>query len=855
MSCSENEGLSGVTLSDKKISFTATEVNGWTPNSSSSNDESTRAIGSYHPLLVKSDFGKPLYLHPVEQAGIYFYNDEDELVTRSGVPLSEFSNQNSISTRGTKVTEISDEILVSAVSKSKKDNVEREFFPFEKATRSGNTWHTSNDKCWATDATLSFYAYAPTNNSMLSESGSGLSKDRTVHYIAGTGDDIKSQPDFIVAKSVDNSRSATDAAKAVDLHFSHALTAITFAVGKDMVPGKISKITVRGVKGEGDYDIATNIWNTDNITANAEYTIDNLGPNGDGTITGEKDVALTNNNQTLLMIPQSLGSNAEVEIVFDNDNGPKTLTASLSGASWEAGHSIIYKLSASEVTTLSLGNIEFPTNWSSQYTTTANKLKSAYDGTEKIGLFVVDDQDYIRNANVQLTYNSSTKLWSLPNGVNMLFSPRFKYFAYCNPTSTDLSNDLPQVGTTVTNTTDATSFFSDVINAWTPSADQSSSSKLNACDLQIGMANISNTASSIDFNMTHAMGLAEVTLTTRQDCNCELYNDANYTWTGPVPASENFGNDKMFKITDYEYTNNKFVAIVKPNIEAVFSGGEKEYGVWSTTIPAIEANAIGYGSSILNLKQKFTLEFGDMYYFDGALTHQSEALASGKTPIGIVGYIGNNYWTEKGTVIGDKTVGGHALVMGLKTIGSTASNSGGSGFAWSSNNDNSRPKVNTASLIIGSSQKTYGSGYIETNALLTRSAAAKAAKEYTTLPAKSDKCTGWFLPTAGQYYAIMTGLGTGLSPSNWSIDNFFGSSCMNTVSDKINNALKKAGTNNYTEFSLGGSNISEWTSTNYDSSNAIDIDPGYNNGNTYKSFRFQAYGKTSGLRVRPFLAF
>ena len=94
VSCSESVGMSGVTLSDKKISFTATEVNGWMPNSgSSSNDETTRTVGSYHPLTVKSDLGKPLYLHPVEQVGTYFYNDKDELVTRSGVPLSEIGNQ------------------------------------------------------------------------------------------------------------------------------------------------------------------------------------------------------------------------------------------------------------------------------------------------------------------------------------------------------------------------------------------------------------------------------------------------------------------------------------------------------------------------------------------------------------------------------------------------------------------------------------------------------------------------------------------------------------------------------------------------------------------------------------------
>ena len=151
----------------------------WTSNSGSSNDESSRAVGSYYPLIVKSDLGEPLYLHPVEQVGTYFYNDKDELVTRSGIPQSEIDNQNSISTRGTKVTSISNEIFVSSVSK--KDNVEAEFFPFEKATRSGNTWHTSNDKYWPTDATLSFYAYAPTNASMLSESSSW--RNKSIHSI------------------------------------------------------------------------------------------------------------------------------------------------------------------------------------------------------------------------------------------------------------------------------------------------------------------------------------------------------------------------------------------------------------------------------------------------------------------------------------------------------------------------------------------------------------------------------------------------------------------------------------------------------------------------------------------------
>ena len=180
VSCSESVGMSSVTLSDKKISFTATEVNGWTPNSgSSSNDDGTRTIGSYHPLTVKSDLGKPLYLHPVEQVGTYFYNDKDELVTRSGVPLSEINNQNDKGTRGTKVTSINTALGVSAVWNDGNGNSSQYFLDKKAALSNSNnvsTWHTDEDLFWATNGTLDFYAYAPysgISNGMLSVPNNG----------------------------------------------------------------------------------------------------------------------------------------------------------------------------------------------------------------------------------------------------------------------------------------------------------------------------------------------------------------------------------------------------------------------------------------------------------------------------------------------------------------------------------------------------------------------------------------------------------------------------------------------------------------------------------------------------------
>ncbi len=813
-------------------------------------------VGSYRPLIVKSDLGKPLYLHPVEQVGTYFYNDKDELVTRAGIPLSEINNQSSVSTRGTKVTEIGDEIFVSAISK--KNNNEAAFFSFEKATKSGNTWHISKDKYWPTDATLSFYAYAPTNASMLSTSDSKLSGYRTVHYVAGTGDDIKLQPDFIVAKSEDNQRSATDAASAVDLQFSHALTAITFAIGSDMLPGTIKSITIKGVKNSGDLDISKmdasdplTAWTYDDTTADYTFTL-NTKVNSDG----ETGTALTKDENTLLMLPQSFASDskAEVEVVFNNGQSKDhVLTASLAGTSWLPGVTIIYKLSTSELNTLSMGTVAL-SETAKTWNTKCSALMTNYDG-KSAGLYIIDNANKVRKANVKVTCSGNT--WSFSDGTSSatlksLFSPSYHYFLYYpyQESSDAVLSGLPTIGTTLdaNKIASADAFFESLQSAWTPSSNQGTQANLNANDLQISKGYVSDDASSINFDMDHTMVLADLSLgTTKSVTAYHLSTDKSYTWTGApidVTASNVVDGRTLCEISSTHYT-----MVVKPN-DLTFKGTGNRG--WDLSLSLNNTTNIADGTAYPENPYAYELTVGDIYYSDGSLTHLNENLTSGKTPIGIVGYIGSNYWTEKDTKA--KGIGGHALVMGLKTIGSTSPSNGGSIIIWSSSYDDSRPHVNTPALISGSYDKTYGSGYTETTALLAKSEAAKAAKGYTTLPAKSDKCTGWFLPTAGQYYAVMTGLGGGLYPSNWVMNGFFSSSCMDTVSDNINSALRKTG--NYTEFSLGGSQISEWTSSNYDASNAINIDPGYNNHSTYKSFRFQPNGKTTQEQwVRPFLAF
>ena len=328
--------------------------------------------------------------------------------------------------------------------------------------------------------------------------------------------------------------------------------------------------------------------------------------------------------------------------------------------------------------------------------------------------------------------------------------------------------------------------------------------------------------------------------------------------------------------------------VIPPSAAFPFSSTSKGDDAWNGDVNiTAAANGVGTGTAKIKatmVDYTYTMEVGDIYYSDGAMTHQSEDLASDKTPIGIVGYLGSNYWTEKDTK--EKGIGGHALVMCLKTIGSTGStkaaqedykNNGdkgakvkayiGTGYAWYSlESDADRPNVNSKSLLVNSYNQSYGSGYTETAALIQKlgsaAAAAYQAQKYNTLPANSSKCTGWFLPTAGQYYAVMTNLGapfsddwTGIWDGNSSTHpkgGFFDS--MTTVTKNINDKLKKVGDSNHTEF-FGSINTWAWTSSEFSSATAVAIGSGVDDSKGSGSVRFFCNYKTWQLPVRPFLAF
>ena len=870
-SCSESDGLSsGIPLSKEKIAFAATLQDGWNGGTSAEAGNNSRAgkptfsgLAMEQKVLTANEgLAKPLYLHPLETENTTVMNAMPQ--TR-GV-MNESSTVGSFG--------------VSAVYS--KDGVNSSLFQNAEATQNGNYWFTSSNATWPLDGSVSFYAYAPNKDTSLSLQGSDdVVKNKTIRYTANT--DFSKQPDLIVAKSENNAFTSSTANKAVGLSFNHALTAITFSISADMIPGTVKSITVSGVYGQGDYDFSTEKWK---YGATSTYVIE---PNV--SVKAGESKALTDKNSALMMIPQDLdaNANAKVSMVFNDGNKDKTVSFSLNGT-WDAGKHITYVLSSSKITTLKMGSLAYPTGWNSVNTDAKNQIRKAYDPSDpndpntSAGLFVVNEEKEkkVIEANVQLTYDGTS--WSLPAGSKLKFSPQYNYFVYY-PYQPDGLPGAPAKGTEATeeNVASADNFFANAIDTWKSSKiapDQSTSDKMNACDLQIGKASLDEDGCSVSFKMEHAMGLAVLNRESKSvPKHYILSGYPSYTWdngtTTLIPNAILSNGQKL-----YATTNTQGVKVIPPSAAFPFSSTSKGDDAWSGDVNiTAAANGVGTGTAKIKatkVNQDYIMAVGDIYYSDGAMTHQSEALASGKTPIGIVGYIGSDYWTEKDVVISEKEkpVGGHALVMCLKTIGSTGKTSIGTKYAWYSSNSDSdtgrRPFVDSKDLIVKSNNQTYGSGYTDTNYLInkwgSKAAAAYQAKNYKMLPANSTKCTGWFLPSAGQYYAVMTSLGAAFS-SDWTgiwdgnttthpSLGFFDN--MKTVTTNINNKLKTVGDSNYTEF-FGSVNNWAWTSSEYSASGGVALDSGfddlYDGSGTVRFVGGDKCSKWGELPVRPFLAF
>ena len=133
--------------------------------------------------------------------------------------------------------------------------------------------------------------------------------------------------------------------------------------------------------------------------------------------------------------------------------------------------------------------------------------------------------------------------------------------------------------------------------------------------------------------------------------------------------------------------------------------------------------------------------------------------------------------------------------------------------------------------------------------------AAVTARNSYTVTAPSGT-SGWFLPSAGQWFQIITNLGN-LTTTGCSYDGWHGTTenmISARVASSINNRLSVLPAGSYDPFTVvtaGGSSVNYWTSSEYNYSDAIAVSFA-NNGSMLFATNVD---KAQACRIRPVIAF
>ena len=215
-------------------------------------------------------------------------------------------------------------------------------------TQWGGYWKSSKPLKWRSHGYCSFFAYHPFSSSYSSSaSNSNPNPSFTPPSLLLTysvPSDIAQQVDLLSAKSIPYLSSAQ---QIVSLGFNHALTAIQFKTGSQLPSGiTIKSISFKNIPYKGTHKLGetgNNAWTVDQ-THKRDFTL-NLNYSSDGT--PGKDI--TTPSQTFMMIPQTLPSDATLQVVVAKNGVDKVLSLSLNNFKWEQGKKIIYNISTKSI--------------------------------------------------------------------------------------------------------------------------------------------------------------------------------------------------------------------------------------------------------------------------------------------------------------------------------------------------------------------------------------------------------------------------------------------------------------------------------------------------------------------------
>ena len=601
-SCSESESLQQANLSKDKITFHATLDNSWKPLSPASSSRAAIAAATEKgPIVVSTPFGKPLYLHSVvqETADLQQAAATTRGVMQEGTTLDNTYYNNSFG--------------VTAIYKDNGTNTA--LFTNQKASKNNEDIWEIEDKTnsrWPFDALVSFHAYAPFNDAtdgMWSVTTDADNIKTKIKYTAKSGEtEIPAQPDIVVATNAE-SRSVSSDDKAVELKFSHALTAVNFAISKDLTEifktgatdgSKLKSITLSGIPNAGTCELTAKAGDPQTPSQNWIFEEEADGSKKTGSytfnlenknITIGESYALTSNEDKniLMMIPQDLqGTEAKLTFVLDiKGKGDQTFTFDLSNQTWLPGTSVTYKLSASAINHLENAEVKFPDSWKDTEQVKYSYPKTDFKEGESIGLYVVNSKNIIEGENLKCVKQADGS-WKIGDGnTKYLKLKGYKYFAYY-----PYNAATPTVDATKDK---ADEFFADKITNWNPVKDQKKEEVLLSQDLQVGEGVIDGDAATLTFNMAHSMGLAVLNLKSKEVPVKRTFTTNNFTYyhtelegrvTKEPAASEYTDATKKQSVeasTEFngnipflaQTTDKRYVQIVKPNVAATFKAADE----------------------------------------------------------------------------------------------------------------------------------------------------------------------------------------------------------------------------------------------------------------------------------------
>ena len=316
-SCSSDDLLGKAETNTDGISFGVSTENGASTRANNSADGYTAAR-----YTLRSD------------------NSADTLCVRA-VITDGIGNDNAgrPATRAAMQTSMYNDFKVVAAVKEN-GNIGTQYYMDDVATKTGTNWVPSKVYYWpGSNRQLRFLAWAPTDASF--QSVPNNPNATTLQYT--TPAEAKNQRDLVAAATDFISNPSNDATcTPVGLQFKHLCTAVIIKTGEQMTAGTIKSVSLKGVKNSGTYNMVSSVW-----TLNGTTTDFTISPNQATTSTTPNGTYLNAGESTFMLLPQTLGADSKLEVIFhDNISGrDRTLSASLNGAEWPMGKTVTYRLS------------------------------------------------------------------------------------------------------------------------------------------------------------------------------------------------------------------------------------------------------------------------------------------------------------------------------------------------------------------------------------------------------------------------------------------------------------------------------------------------------------------------------